>query len=157
MERCMLSVGTKKSHALSLAKCLIDADYRGHFSHGLNRLGNLVKISLRNFFISLKKKDMYVRDIKAGTTFSDREPKIVKESGATALVDGNNVLGPVVGNFCMQLAIRKAKEIGIGIVVSHRSNHYGIAAHYSTQALAEKLIVALFIALFLEKNLENLK
>lgn len=40
MERCMLAVGTRKDHARSLASCLITADYRGHFSHGLNRLGS---------------------------------------------------------------------------------------------------------------------
>lgn len=39
MERCMLTVGTKPDHAKSLAACLIAADHRGHFSHGLNRLG----------------------------------------------------------------------------------------------------------------------
>lgn len=83
---------------------------------------------------------MYVRDVKAGTTFSDREPLIVKDSPATALVDGNNLLGPVVGNFCMQLAMNKAKQVGIGMVVANRSNHYGIAGHYSMQALNEKLI-----------------
>lgn len=50
---------------------------------------------------------MYVRDVKSGTTNSTDEPLIVKESLATALVDGNNLLGPVVGNFCMSLAIKK--------------------------------------------------
>ena len=35
----MTSVGTKKSHAISLADNLTAADYRGHYSHGLNRLG----------------------------------------------------------------------------------------------------------------------
>jgi hypothetical protein len=39
MERCMLTAGSKPHHARSLASCLIAADYRGHFSHGLNRLG----------------------------------------------------------------------------------------------------------------------
>jgi LDH2 family malate/lactate/ureidoglycolate dehydrogenase len=39
MERCMLTAGSKPHHAKSLASCLIAADYRGHFSHGLNRLG----------------------------------------------------------------------------------------------------------------------
>jgi LDH2 family malate/lactate/ureidoglycolate dehydrogenase len=39
MERCMLSVGTKPAHAQALAECLIHGDHRGHFSHGLNRLG----------------------------------------------------------------------------------------------------------------------
>jgi len=122
MQRCMLAAGAKQSHADSLASCLIAGDYRGHFSHGLNRL------------------DMYVRDVKAGTTSSTEEPVVIKDSGATALVDGNNLLGPVVGNFCMSLAMKKAKELGIGMVVANRSNHYGIAGYYSMQALKENLI-----------------
>jgi LDH2 family malate/lactate/ureidoglycolate dehydrogenase len=35
-----VAVGTKDDHAKSLASCLIAGDARGHFSHGLNRLGN---------------------------------------------------------------------------------------------------------------------
>ena len=35
----MRAVGTKPDHATSLADNLVMADYRGHFSHGLNRLG----------------------------------------------------------------------------------------------------------------------
>jgi LDH2 family malate/lactate/ureidoglycolate dehydrogenase len=83
---------------------------------------------------------MYVRDIKAGSTNSQSEPVVLKESAATALVDGQNLLGPVVGNFCMELAMRKAKETGIGLVVANRSNHYGIAGYYSMQACAAGLI-----------------
>jgi len=40
IERCMVAVGTKPEHAKPLADNLTMADYRGHFSHGLNRLGN---------------------------------------------------------------------------------------------------------------------
>ena len=36
---CMTKVGTKRTHAASLAENLTAADYRGHYSHGLNRLG----------------------------------------------------------------------------------------------------------------------
>jgi len=39
IERCMVSAGTKPAHAKALADNLTMADYRGHFSHGLNRLG----------------------------------------------------------------------------------------------------------------------
>ena len=84
---------------------------------------------------------MYIRDVSAGTTDKDNEPVVLKDLGATALVDGNNLLGPVVGNFCMNLAIKKAKEFGIGMVVARRSNHYGIAGYYSMQALEHNLIV----------------
>ena len=61
---------------------------------------------------------MYVRDLKTGLTASDDEPAIVNETVSTALVDGRNLLGAVVGNFCMQLAIQKAKQTGIGWVVA---------------------------------------
>jgi len=39
IERCMVAVGTKPAHATALADNLTMADHRGHFSHGLNRLG----------------------------------------------------------------------------------------------------------------------
>ncbi|XP_036391576.1 uncharacterized oxidoreductase YjmC-like [Megalops cyprinoides] len=122
IERCMLAVGTKRSHAISLAEVLVEGDRRGHYSHGLNRM------------------DMYVKDIQTGICAKDGEPAIVKESAATALVNGNNLLGPVVGNFCMDLAIKKARDVGIGWVVAHGSNHFGIAAYYSMQALKENMI-----------------
>lgn len=53
-----------------------------------------------------------------GICAKDGEPVLEKETAATALVDGKNLLGPVVGNFCMNLAIKKAKEVGIGWVVA---------------------------------------
>lgn len=62
---------------------------------------------------------MYVHDIESGITVCKDEPKIRKETAATAYVDGRNLLGPVVGNFCMGLAIKKAKESGVGWVVAN--------------------------------------
>lgn len=59
---------------------------------------------------------MYVNDVKQKMCDGGAIPTIIKESVSTALVNGNNGLGPVVGNFCMDLAIKKAKETGIGWV-----------------------------------------
>ena len=39
VERCMAAVGTPSEHCRSLAQVLVAGDFRGHFSHGLNRLG----------------------------------------------------------------------------------------------------------------------
>lgn len=39
IERCMIAVGTKEHHARSLAEVLVEGDHRGHYSHGLNRMG----------------------------------------------------------------------------------------------------------------------
>ncbi len=57
-------------------------------------------------------------DIKTKACKSEGEPTIMNETVATACVDGNNLLGPVVGKFCMNLAIKKAKDAGIGMVVA---------------------------------------
>lgn len=68
------------------------------------------------------------------------DPVILKESPGTALVDGQNLLGPYVGKFCMNLAMQKAKKIGIGLVAARRSNHFGIAGYYSLKAVDSNLI-----------------
>jgi LDH2 family malate/lactate/ureidoglycolate dehydrogenase len=50
---------------------------------------------------------MYMNDIEGGSCDGKATPVVLKESPATAWVDGKNGLGPVVGNFCMDLAISK--------------------------------------------------
>ena len=65
----------------------------------------------------------------------------MKQKGSTAWVDGQNLLGAVVGNFCVDLAIKLAKEHGVGWVVAKNSNHFGIAGYWSLQAAAQGLVV----------------
>lgn len=55
---------------------------------------------------------------------ANADPKIEKETPATALVDGMNGLGPVIGNFSMKLAMEKARNFGIGWVVAHGKYNY---------------------------------
>ncbi|XP_046454278.1 uncharacterized oxidoreductase YjmC-like isoform X2 [Daphnia pulex] len=119
---CMVSVGVKTEHASALADVLVAADYRGHYSHGLNRL------------------EMYVQDISTKICDGNAIPTIEKEKFSTALVNGQNSLGPVVGNFCMNLAIEKAKKHGVGWVTANNSNHYGIAGWYSIMAANQGLM-----------------
>ena len=48
--RCMTAVGADPAHSAVLAELLVTADHRGHYSHGLNRLGKVfsfVKMQLR--------------------------------------------------------------------------------------------------------------
>lgn len=57
-----------------------------------------------------------MNDVRQGVCAGGAVPTITKESVSTALVNGGNGLGPVVGNFCVDLAVKKAKETGIGWV-----------------------------------------
>ncbi|KAH9499210.1 hypothetical protein Btru_004456 [Bulinus truncatus] len=120
--RCLFSVGAPRGHAEDLAELLVSADQRGHYSHGVNRI------------------DYYLSDIKNGHVCADKEPEIIKETVSTALVDGNNCLGPVVGKYCIDVAIQKAKTSGIGWVSAKGSNHFGIAGWYSIRAMQQGLI-----------------
>uniref|UniRef100_A0A1I7XPW4 Malate dehydrogenase n=1 Tax=Heterorhabditis bacteriophora TaxID=37862 RepID=A0A1I7XPW4_HETBA len=120
---CLEKVRCPISHAQQLADILICSDYRGHYSHGINRL------------------HIYVNDVSTGATSVEGEPILIKQKGATAWVDGNNLLGPVVGNYCMRLAVQKAKEHGIGWVVAKNSNHFGIAGWYAEIAVKHGFVV----------------
>lgn len=85
-----------------MADLLVEADYRGHFSHGMNRL------------------EMYINDLHKNACDGFVKPEVLNETPATAWVDGLNGLGAVVGNFCMDLAIEKAKNVGVGVVCAKR-------------------------------------
>lgn len=60
--------------------------------------------------------EFYVNDILSGACTPNNQPKVLKESPSTALVDANNVLGATASHFAMDIAIKKAKETGVGWV-----------------------------------------
>lgn len=62
--------------------------------------------------------EFYVKDLETGATNPKGKPRILNETAATAWVDGGDGLGATVGNFCMDLAIKKAKESGVGWVAA---------------------------------------
>lgn len=83
---------------------------------------------------------MYVSDIENGLCDVNANPRILNETVSTAWVDGCNTLGVVVGTFAMNLAIKKAKETGIGWVAAKGSNHFGICQWYTSMATKENLL-----------------
>lgn len=122
MADCFVASKTPPEHAQQMADLLVEADYRGHFSHGMNRL------------------EMYINDLHAGCTDGHATPALLQQSPATAWVDGRNGLGAVIGNYCMDLAIDKARTVGVGVVTAKGSNHYGIAGWYAMRAQQQGLI-----------------
>jgi len=66
--------------------------------------------------------------------------EIVKETETTALVDGHHGMGHPTAYRSMQLAIRKAREYGIGGVAFRNATHFGIAGYYSLMAAKEGMV-----------------
>src|SRR5437773_1634123 len=68
------------------------------------------------------------------------QSRVLRETKATALIDGGQSLGQVVGKKGMDFAIKKARDTAVGVVAVRNSNHYGIAGYYSLMALEHNLI-----------------
>ena len=66
--------------------------------------------------------------------------EIIKESSALALIDANMVMGSVVGQEAMAIAVDKAKACGIGAAFVYNSTHFGSSGFHARRALADDCI-----------------
>jgi L-2-hydroxycarboxylate dehydrogenase (NAD+) len=107
------------------AKVLVAADLRGVDTHGV---------------IRFSPQAWYVKWLTEGSMTARPNIRVISESSSTALIDGDRGMGMVIGHRAMELAIRKAKESGIGMVAVRNSRHYGMSAYYAMLALPHDMI-----------------
>lgn len=118
MRDCFIASGVPAADAVVCADVLITSDKRGIDSHGIGRL-----------------KPIYIDRIADKIQNPVTQFEIVKETETTAVVDGHDGMGHVIGVRSMRMAIEKAKQYGLGMVVVRNSTHYGIAGYYSLMAI----------------------
>jgi ureidoglycolate dehydrogenase (NAD+) len=118
--------GVKEQHATIVTNSLVDASLRGVETHGVI----LVKT--------------YIERLKAGSINPIPKIEEVKEGMNISVLDGDNGLGQVTSYHAMELAIKKSKDSGIGIVGVRNSNHFGTASFYSTLAANKGIIGVVF-------------
>jgi LDH2 family malate/lactate/ureidoglycolate dehydrogenase len=104
-------------HAREVAACLIKSELRGVDSHGMVRL------------------PVYAKRIQAGVIKAQPDIRVTSTGAATALIDGDNGLGPVVAARGMDVAIELARTHGTGFAGVRRSNHFGPAGYYVEKAI----------------------
>jgi L-2-hydroxycarboxylate dehydrogenase (NAD+) len=83
---------------------------------------------------------MYYERMKAGLQLPVTKWTVVRDTPTTAVVDGGNGMGMVVGYHAMHLAIQKARQYGLGAVAVRNSSHYGVAGYYPLMAVREGLV-----------------
>ncbi len=105
-----------------LADTLVRADLRGVHSHGVTRLAG------------------YIKGYQSEGVNPHPQIKVIKDSGAMAVMDGNDGLGLIVSYPAMKLAMNKAGEYGVGVVTVRQSNHCGMMAYWSMMALERDMI-----------------
>jgi LDH2 family malate/lactate/ureidoglycolate dehydrogenase len=114
--------GTPTPIATTTADLMMRTDLRGVDSHGIGMLPK------------------YHEWHRAGYIHPAAEPKVERDDGPTATIDGQQGWGHHVATVAMELALAKAGTHGLGFVAVHNSNHYGAAANYSMMALARDMI-----------------
>ncbi|MGI6248022.1 MAG: Ldh family oxidoreductase [Acutalibacteraceae bacterium] len=117
VEDAFVEVGVPREDAKICADVLLESDKRGIESHGVNRF-----------------KPIYIDRINIGIQNPVTNFEIVRETPTTAVVDGHDGMGQVIGYKSMSMAIEKAKKYGMGMVAVRNSCHYGIAGYYTSMA-----------------------
>jgi LDH2 family malate/lactate/ureidoglycolate dehydrogenase len=121
-EKIFISCGMAPEDAFIVADGLVQSNLRGVDSHGVTRVG------------------IYAKRLKMGLVNPRPEVKIVRESAATLLVDGDNGMGQVVGVRALALGLEKVEQSGGVYVGVRRSNHYGAGAYYVQRAVARDVV-----------------
>jgi uncharacterized oxidoreductase len=121
-ESLLSTGGMPPDDAKLVAKLLVKADLRGYPGHGVTRVAP------------------YLKWIKDGTINLRERPRVVREGKITAVIEGNHYIGQAAAHMAMQLAIKKAKEHGAGVVTLCRASHSGRLADYMEMAADAGLI-----------------
>lgn len=114
---CLCAAGLRADHADQMAQLLVGADLRGVRSHGARQIVG------------------YCRHLRDGTVNPTPRIRVISESPAAALVDGDGGLGYVPMLRATDLAIERALEMGVGVGAARHMGHYGAAGHYVRRAL----------------------
>lgn len=114
--------GMPQAAAQTTAALMVETDLLGVESHGVSML------------------PQYDAMRASGRLHLAAAPRVLRDGPATALLDGGAGLGHAVSAQAMQLAVDKARAIGIALVGVRNSHHFGAAGVYARIAQRQGLI-----------------
>ena len=115
-------IGMTREDALTTANALVTTDAMGVFTHGTKLLAG------------------YLNKLQGGGYQAKSRPRIEREGPGWAIIDGASALGQVGSVFSMQLAMAKARQVGIAYVGLRNTGHIGAAGYYAVLAAREGFI-----------------
>ncbi len=108
--------GFTDREAEQITDVLLLADLYGIQSHGTQRLVR------------------YHKSLEKGCVNPKAKPEILFETPVSAVIDAHAGMGQLVSIYAMNLAIEKARRVGMAMVSVRNSNHFGIAGYYTKMA-----------------------
>lgn len=118
-----IACGVPAEDAATGAEVLTMTDLRGVETHGVS---NMLRA--------------YIEWFRSDQLNPNPQWTIVKETPGTATIDGDRGLGVIQGTAAMQLAIDKARDVGVGVVTMRNSGHLGAVGHFSMQAAKQDMV-----------------
>ena len=125
--RIVAAGGSSPAEADIVAGHLIEANLRGHDSHGV---GMLVA---------------YVRDLEGGTLKANQTPEIVSDTGTISVWDARAGYGQVVARQAVEWAIGAARTHGVAVNGLRNAHHIGRVGTYGEIAAAAGMVALHFV------------
>ncbi len=120
----LIELGETPENAKIAAENFCQADSRGITTHGTNLLTPIFD-------------RVQVNQLSLPTI-----PTIVCDEAAVAIIDGGNGLGPVAGKFAVDIAVNRASQFGISMVLIRNTNNVGSLSFYA-EMIAKQGMVAI--------------
>lgn len=118
----LIAAGVPSEAASVTASSLVAANLRGVDSHGVRLLPT------------------YITQLRAGDMSATATGRVLSESGACLLYDGQNGIGQVTAANCCDHAVRLAGIYGMAFVTARNANHFGAAAWWGSRIAASDSI-----------------
>ena len=120
--RIFLAAGVPPEVAHRVAESLVDSNLVGHDSHGVIRV------------------EQYIEMLGDARINPRAEPRVVRETANTAVIDGGWQFGQVAAREAMDAAMVKAWSGGVAVVQLYQSGHVGRLGEYAAQSLTRDMI-----------------
>lgn len=120
--RVFRSLGMEPDHAGLMAEQITWAHAHGHS------------------WLGAPKIIQYGTRVKTGATSPVGEPSVISESDAFALLDAGNTFSQISGVRAMDLAIRKAREMGAAVSVLRNTTSAGALGYFAARAADRRMI-----------------
>ena len=123
----LVAAGSGEDEVREVAQHLVEANLKGHDSHGVGMLLT------------------YVNNVQAGLLHPNRHAKLILEAGAIAVFDGEMGYGQVLAREATDWGIAKAKADGLAAVALRNAHHIARVGAYGERA-AEAGLISLHFA-----------
>jgi hydroxycarboxylate dehydrogenase B len=125
--RIFTAAGSALEEAQIIADYLVEANLRGHDSHGVGLIPN------------------YLQHLAGGTVIANRKGRVVSEDGSLIVYDGERAWGQIAAREATLLGIAKARATGVAVVALRNPHHIGRVGQYGEMCAEAGLVSFHFV------------